>query len=121
MAFVLQIARRIWAALSRKGTESLQAFAHRRDRHNGASWFGACRLMQEFIINLVNVPRADQVQEVHWERATDQRRRISMRSVKPSTRGRTIEVEAASVHEGRAELEALIPEGWELQLIKTEK
>ncbi len=34
---------------------------------------------------------------------------------------RTIEVEAPSVHDGRAELEALVPEGWELQLIRAEK
>lgn len=34
---------------------------------------------------------------------------------------RTIEVEAPSIHDGRAELEALVPEDWELLHIKTEK
>lgn len=34
---------------------------------------------------------------------------------------RTIEVDAPSIHDGRAELEALVPEGWELLHIKTER
>lgn len=32
----------------------------------------------------------------------------------------TIEVEADSIHDGRAELEAKIPDGYELLLIRTE-
>jgi hypothetical protein len=32
----------------------------------------------------------------------------------------TIEVEANSIHEGREELEAKVPDGYELLLIKTE-
>ncbi|MDQ0679102.1 hypothetical protein QFZ30_002484 [Arthrobacter pascens] len=34
---------------------------------------------------------------------------------------KTIEVEVSSLNEGRAQLDAMIPEGWELQHIRTEK
>ncbi|AHB31638.1 hypothetical protein ArV2_gp27 [Arthrobacter phage vB_ArS-ArV2] len=33
----------------------------------------------------------------------------------------TIEIEATSYEEGRAQMDAQIPEGWELQTIRTEK
>ena len=33
----------------------------------------------------------------------------------------TIEIEAGSYEEGRAQLAAQVPEGWELQTIRTEK
>lgn len=33
----------------------------------------------------------------------------------------TIEVEAASYEEGRAQLDAQVPEGWQLQSVRSEK
>ncbi|WP_168223205.1 hypothetical protein [Pseudarthrobacter sp. NIBRBAC000502770] len=38
-----------------------------------------------------------------------------------STEIGTIEVEAASYEEGRAQLDAQVPEGWQLQAVRTEK
>ena len=38
-----------------------------------------------------------------------------------STETKTIEIEAASYEEGRAQLDAQIPEGWQLQNVRTEK
>lgn len=38
-----------------------------------------------------------------------------------STQTQTIEIEAASYEEGRAQLDAQIPEGWQLQSVRTEK
>ena len=38
-----------------------------------------------------------------------------------STETKTIEIEASSYEEGRAQLTEQIPEGWQLQNIRTEK
>jgi len=38
-----------------------------------------------------------------------------------STQTQTIEIEAASYEEGRAQLDAQVPEGWQLQSVRTEK
>ena len=34
---------------------------------------------------------------------------------------KAIEVEAASYEEGRAQMDAQVPEGWQLQAVRTEK
>ena len=38
-----------------------------------------------------------------------------------STQIQTIKIEAPSYEEGRAQLDARIPEGWQLQSVRTEK
>ena len=48
-------------------------------------------------------------------------RRVLRIGVLRSTDTQTIEVEAASYEEGLAQLSAQIPEGWQLQHVRTEK
>lgn len=38
-----------------------------------------------------------------------------------STETKTVEVDAASYEEGRAQLDAQVPDGWQLQHVRTEK